>query len=97
MQESHAASADEVELKAVVPDLAAARARVEAAGGTLLFEGELIDRRWDTPTRALRARDEVVRTRAAIPAADAPGSPHASLDVKGPTRRIDGYKVREER
>jgi adenylate cyclase class IV len=97
MRESHTATADEVELKAVVPDLAAARARVEAAGGTLLFVGLLEDRRWDTAARHLMRGDEVLRTRVATPRAGAPGTAHASLDFKGPTRRERGYKVREER
>ena len=97
MRESHATSADEVELKAVVPDLAAARARVEAAGGQLLFAGHLEDRRWDTRDRRFAARDEVLRTRVGTPFPHAPGAAHATLDFKGPTRRTNGYKVREER
>jgi adenylate cyclase class IV len=97
MRESHAATADEVELKAVVPDLAAARARLEAAGGALVFAGQLEDRRWDTPARRLTTADEMLRTRVATPFPGAPGAAHASLDYKGPTRRERGYKVREER
>jgi adenylate cyclase class IV len=95
VQESHPASTDEIELKAVVPDLAATRARVEAAGAALVFEGRLEDRRWDDAARSLGARDEVLRTRVALPRTV--GTAHASLDWKGPTRRVNGYKVREER
>ena len=43
----------EVELKGIVPDEAAARARVEAAGGELAFAGRLEDRRYDSTPRGL--------------------------------------------
>lgn len=82
----------EVELKAAVPDLAAARARVEAAGGTLTYEGRLEDRRFDTPGRALALRDHVLRLRTYRHA----DGVRAALDWKGPTRFEDGYKVRDE-
>ena len=81
----------EVELKSVVPDPAATRARVEAAGGRLAFAGRLEDRRYDTPERALAARDEVLRVRV-YGGAEA----RATMDWKGPTRSERGYKVREE-
>lgn len=89
--------ADEVELKAVVPDPDAVRARLVAAGARLLFAGELADRRWDTPDGRFARRDEVLRTRSMTPAEGSPGAAHASLDWKGPTRIEHGYKVREER
>jgi adenylate cyclase class IV len=84
----------EVELKGVLTDhgaLAAARARLEAAGAQLVYEGRLEDRRYDTEGRALRAVDHVLRLRVyrAAPV-------RASLDFKGPTRYVDGFKVREE-
>jgi len=83
----------EFELKSVVPDVSAARARVEAHGGVLAFAGRLEDRRYDTPDRRLAARDHVLRLRAyRAPAA----APRAYLDWKGPTQYEDGYKVREE-
>jgi predicted adenylyl cyclase CyaB len=85
---------NEVELKSVVDDEPARRARVEAAGGRLVEEGRLVDRRYDTADRALAARDEVLRVRAFAP----PGAAErASIDWKGPTRHEGGYKVREER
>jgi adenylate cyclase class IV len=90
-------SADEVELKAVVPDPDACRARVEAAGARLLFEGHLADRRFDTADGRLAARDEVLRVRWVTLVAGSPGEAHASLDWKGRTRIEQGYKVREER
>jgi predicted adenylyl cyclase CyaB len=83
----------EVELKAAVPDLAAARERVERAGGRLVFEGRLEDRRYDQVDRALAARDHVLRLRV-YRVGGAVAS--AALDWKGPTDHGGGYKVREE-
>ena len=82
----------ELELKAVVPDLDAARRHVEAAGGRLLFEGRLEDRRYDTGARDLGARDHVLRVRVLDDGAER----RASLDWKGPTAYEAGYKLREE-
>lgn len=82
----------EVELKAVVDDWALRRARVEGAGGTLTFHGRLEDRRYDTPSRALAARDEVLRLRAYR----CDERVEAELGWKGRTEYHDGYKVREE-
>ncbi len=84
----------EVELKALVGDERAVRARVEAAGARLVLAGRLEDRRYDTADRALAARDEVIRLR--IHHAGDAGGRRAQLDWKGPTRSEDGYKVREE-
>jgi predicted adenylyl cyclase CyaB len=82
----------ELELKAVVPDLADCRRRVEAAGAVLVFEGRLEDRRWDTVDRSLGALDHVLRVRVYRDAESA----RAALDWKGPTEYEDGYKKREE-
>ena len=82
----------EVELKSVVDDVARRRAAIEAAGATLVFDGRLEDRRYDSADRALTARDHVLRVRVYR---DAAGT-RAQLDFKGPTQRDDGYKVREE-
>jgi predicted adenylyl cyclase CyaB len=82
----------EVELKSVVDDEARRRAAVERAGATLVFAGRLEDRRYDTPERALAARDEVLRLRSY----GTPTQTRAELDWKGPTRREEGYKLREE-
>jgi adenylate cyclase class 2 len=82
----------EVELKCVVDDAARRRAAIEAAGATLTYEGRLADRRYDTPERALAARDHVLRVREYGRA----GERRAELDWKGPTRYETGYKVREE-
>ncbi|MFI5309815.1 MAG: CYTH domain-containing protein [Gemmatimonadales bacterium] len=82
----------EVELKSVAadPDAVVAALRADGAQGT--FTGRLADRRYDTPERALLARDHVLRLRvyAGVPES------HASLDWKGPTGYTGGYKVREE-
>jgi predicted adenylyl cyclase CyaB len=82
----------EVELKAVVDDLAATRKRLEKAGARLVFEGSLSDSRYDVESRELAARDEVLRVRRY----EAAGSSKAYLDWKGPTEIQDVYKVREE-
>jgi len=88
----------EVELKAVVPDEGAARARLSAAGALLLFEGTLHDRRYDAADRALRRRDEVLRLRVRRPLASGAGAPapEAIVEFKGGATVQDGYKVREE-
>src|SRR4051812_18976182 len=83
----------EVELKAAVPDISAARAAVERAGARLAYEGRLEDRRYDMPDRGLSGRDNVVRLR--VYRRDGAVA-SAALDWKGPTSYADGYKVREE-
>jgi len=82
----------EVELKSVVEDMEQCIARVRAAGGELVIQGRLRDRRYDTHDRVLGARDEMLRVRAfeGLPASS------VTLDWKGPTRLENGYKVREE-
>lgn len=82
-----------MEVKSVVDDLARRRAIVEAAGATLTYEGHLADRRYDTPERALLARDHVLRTRVY---AERSSAGRAELDWKGSTRHEGGYKIREE-
>jgi len=82
----------EVELKAVVADLDAARSELEAGGGTPVFEGALVDRRYDTPDGSLRARDEVIRVRIYRSTA----GDKTLLDWKGPADTQTGFKVREE-
>lgn len=82
----------EVELKSVVPDLADARRRVEAAGAVLTFEGSLFDLRYGDAAGALARDDHVVRLRVY----ERDGRREGYLDWKGPTRYEAGYKVREE-
>ena len=82
----------EVELKAVVDDLAERKKQIEAAGAALSFEGKISDRRYDFATRELTGRDEVLRTRRYHNS----GSTRTYLDWKGPTEMRDGYKMREE-
>lgn len=88
-----AGAARELEVKAVVPDAAALVARL-CAVGTPLFRGVMRDRRFDRPDRAMLARDEVLRVRTYEPRGA--GAAHAELTWKGPTKRTDGYKEREE-
>ena len=82
----------EVELKSVVDDVDRCRAAVERAGAALVFAGRLEDRRWDTPDRAMFAKDHVLRVRTYRGG----GHTRAELDWKGPTRRDGTYKLREE-
>ena len=84
----------ELELKGAVPDPARVRAALLAAGGSLSFKGQLLDRRYDRGGE-LTARDEVLRVRTYIPTV---GEPRSELGWKGPTQRSpEGYKRREER
>lgn len=84
----------ELELKGVVPDPAAVQRALLAAGAILTFRGLLADRRYDRGG-ALRAKDEVLRTRAYVAAG---AITRAQLGWKGPTgRSAEGYKLREER
>jgi predicted adenylyl cyclase CyaB len=82
----------EVELKAVVTDAEGKGKLLLAAGAKLMFEGALRDRRYDTPERALSAKDEVMRIRTYQSSA----SKRVLLDWKGPVDTTTGYKVREE-
>lgn len=85
--------AHELELKAVIQDPAALRARLVAAGAILGFRGLMTDRRYDQDG-ALRGRDEVLRVRSYRPAA---GPPRCEIAWKGPADRSpEGYKRREE-
>lgn len=82
----------EVELKSVVEDIDECRARLERAGATLVFEGRLEDRRFDSPERRLAGMDHVLRLRVYRTGAEV----RAELGWKGPTSYEQGYKVREE-
>ena len=82
----------EIELKAVVDDLAERRRMIEAAGAALSFEGKISDRRFDFASRELSGRDEVLRTRRYQSAA----STRTYLDWKGPTEMQGAYKLRDE-
>lgn len=83
----------ELELKAVVPDPEAVRARVRAAGAVEAFRGRMSDRRFDRGGE-LGARDEVLRIRSYR---GADGSTEAVMGWKGPVQRSpEGYKQRAE-
>jgi adenylate cyclase class IV len=84
----------ETELKALVPDLATTRRRVESARGQLTFAGRLEDRRYDRSDLSLAALDHVLRLRVYR---DAKGkATRASIDWKGPSSTSGAYKQREE-
>ena len=82
----------EIELKAVVDDFALRRAAVERAGGALEMEGRLVDRRFDLPDGALKARDHVLRVRVFRDGK----TERASLEWKGASETREGYRLREE-
>lgn len=82
----------EVELKARVDDIHAARRNIEGVGATLVFEGHLRDRIYDTPDGTLAAQDLVLRLRTY--SSELGVSAH--LDWKSPTLHEGGFKVREE-
>ena len=84
---------DELELKAVLSDPDALRARLIAAGAVERFRGRMSDRRYDRAGE-LAARDEVLRVRSY----HHPGAPIAAvLGWKGPAQRSpEGYKRRAE-
>lgn len=83
----------ELELKAVVPDPAALRARLRSAGAERRFGGRMIDVRYDRGGE-LTLRDEVLRVRT-LHSED--GKVESIAAWKGPTQRsADGYKLREE-
>ncbi|MFL5482206.1 MAG: class IV adenylate cyclase [Gemmatimonadaceae bacterium] len=82
----------EVELKAVVDDVAERRRNTENAGAKLSFEGKISDRRYDFASGDLSSRDEVLRMRTYISKTGA----KTHIDWKGPTEFRDVYKVREE-
>ena len=82
----------EVELKSVVRDEESCRRRAEDAGARIVFQGSLVDRRYDTTDRRLSAGDEMLRVRTYA----GNDAERATLEWKGPTRVEDGYKVRNE-
>ncbi len=82
----------EVEVKAVVDDVAARRERLLAAGARAEFAGRMRDLRYDTPDHALAAVDHVLRVRVY----SSPAGETAHLDWKGATRIEAGLKEREE-
>ncbi len=84
---------DELELKAVVPDVEALQGRLREAGLRPEFAGLLQDRRYDRDGELL-ARDEVLRTRVYQTAGS--GARRVQLAWKGRTGVSDGYKLRQE-
>ena len=84
---------DELELKAVVPDPDALRARLLGAGAEPGFRGRMWDRRFDR-NGELSARDEVLRIRS-FQGED--GTRKMVIGWKGPVGRSpEGYKLRQE-
>lgn len=89
-------STDELELKALVDDPAALEQALERAGATLVFRGDMVDRRYDL-NGELERRDEVLRLRVFRPPAGDGARSYGVLGWKGPASVRDGYKHREER
>jgi adenylate cyclase class IV len=85
--------ADELEVKAPVPDPAIVRQALERAGARLEFRGAMLDRRFDR-NGVMRARDEVLRLRTYVPADGAPA--YGVLGWKGPPSAAEGYRRRAE-
>lgn len=84
----------ELELKAALREEGAEFAgRLVAAGWSLVFEGEMLDRRYDTPDRSLEERDEVLRVRRLRSAS---GEDRTWIGWKGPASEQSGYKARDE-
>jgi adenylate cyclase class IV len=89
---SAAATHQELELKAVVPDPGVFRERLRAAGAVPRFLGRMTDLRYDRAGE-LAIRDEVLRVRTY----HHPDGVEAVLAWKGPTMRSpEGYKLRDE-
>lgn len=86
--------ANEIELKAVVPDPAALRQALDDAGAVLRFHGMMRDRRLDR-SGELTGQDQVLRIRRWM---DEEGTTDlAEAGWKGPTTQDEaGYKQREE-
>lgn len=82
----------ETELKAVVPDEAACRQRLLAAGAMPVSSGRLEDRRYDFRDGRLTMHDLVLRLRVRREG----DATTATLDWKGPATFERGYKHREE-
>lgn len=83
----------ELELKAVIPDLVLLRQRLVEAGASPGFRGLMQDRRYDRDGELARS-DQVLRTRRMTPRA---GEATVILGWKGPGRLAPGgYKLREE-
>jgi len=90
----------EFELKAALADGGVSlRRRMLATGWRLVFEGDMCDRRYDTPDRSLEGRDEVLRVRRMTAAGEhrmTAGEHRPVLGWKGPASERLGYKVRAE-
>lgn len=84
---------DELEVKARVDDPEALARALEAAGAEIVFQGEIVDRRFDRGG-TLMAKDEVLRLRIYRPAAGAPA--YGVLGWKGPVSQRGAYRHREE-
>ena len=82
----------ERELKAVVSDPGAIKARLIGAGARVRFEGRMADRRFDRAGE-LAVRDEVLRIREYH---GTDGSTRTEVAWKGPASVEAGYKLRAE-
>ena len=81
----------EIEVKSPVADLNRVKQTLERGGARLVYEGQLIDLRFDTHEHRLLGQDHVLRVRLYRGTRE-----DAWLDWKGPTSTVDNYKHREE-
>jgi predicted adenylyl cyclase CyaB len=81
----------EIEVKSPVADFDRVKQTLEGGGARLVFEGQLIDLRYDAHDHRLRDQDHVLRVRVYRGTRE-----DAWLDWKGPTSTAGHYKQREE-
>jgi len=82
----------EIEAKIKVPDLAAVRAKLQAAGATRIGRELETNDFFDTPDRSLQSSDKGLRIRTAV---DESGKSRCTVTMKGPVSRGQ-FKTRQE-
>ncbi len=82
----------EIEAKIKVPDLAAVRRKLQAAGATRTGKELETNNFFDTPDRSLQSSDKGLRIRVAV---DETGKSHCTVTMKGPLQKAQ-FKTREE-
>ena len=82
----------EIEAKIKVPDLAAVRTTLQAAGATRIASELETNSFFDTPDRSLQSSDKGLRLRIAV---DETGKSRCTVTMKGPLQKAR-FKTREE-